>query len=323
FGWTAGEVRGKPIESVLAVRGIDREKARSDVRAGSTMRLQGRVQHRDGHWLDIEVSSMPVKTAGVPAGFVSVMQDITERLRLEREANQRVAELQVANRELESFSYSVSHDLRAPVRAIAGFARLLYEDHAKSLDDEALRLLGVVRKNAQKMGVLIDDLLDFSRMGRQAITLEELDMDALVREILEEARRAEPDRAYDIRIGQLPSANADRVLIGQVWQNLLSNAIKYTRGRSPAIIEISGETTTDEVTYNVKDNGVGFDARFADKVFKVFERLHVSSEFEGTGVGLALVDRIVRRHGGRVSAKAKLGDGATFHFSLPKGTVPK
>ncbi len=321
FGWMAAEVRGRRLEEVLAIRGVDREQARRDVRSGRTMRVSIRIQHRTGRWLDIEASSMPVKAEGVVTGFVTVLHDVSERLRMEQEALQRVNELQEANRELESFSYSVSHDLRAPVRAIAGFARLLEEDHVSSLDAEGARLLQVVRRNAQRMGMLIDDLLAFSRTGRQAITLEEVDMDALAREALDEALRAEPQRAYDVSVAPLPPASADRGLIGQVWQNLLANAVKYSRGRSPAVIEVSAETTETEVVYRVNDNGVGFDMRHAGKLFGVFERLHAPSEFEGTGVGLALVDRIIRRHGGRVWAEAAPEKGATFHFSLPKGAV--
>ena len=321
FGWTAAEVRGRRIEEVLVVRGVDREHARSEIRAGRTTQISVRIQHRTGHWLEIEASSMPVKTDGVATGFVSVLHDVTERRHLEQESQQRVHDLQVANRELESFSYSVSHDLRAPVRAIAGFARLIEEDHSGSLDAEGLRLLQVVRRNAQRMGLLIDDLLAFSRTGRQAMTLEEVDMEPLVREAADDACRAEPDREYDLRIGTLPAATADRTLIGQVWQNLLANAVKYSRGRTPALIEVSGDTTETEHVYRVRDNGVGFDMRHAGKLFGVFERLHAPSEFEGTGVGLALVDRIVRRHGGRAWAEAAPDKGATFHFSLPKGPV--
>jgi|GEM_PF-642658 len=319
FGWTAAEVRGRRIEEVLEVRGIDRERARSEIRAGRTMQITLRVRHRTGRWLELEASSMPVKTGGAATGFVSVLHDVTDRHRLEQEALQRVNDLQVVNRELESFSYSVSHDLRAPVRAIAGFARLLEEDHAASLDAEGLRLLQVVRRNAQRMGMLIDDLLAFSRTGRQAITLEDVDMRALALEAADDASRAEPDREYDLRIGTLPRAAADKSLIGQVWQNLLANAVKYSRGRSPAVIEVSGDTTENEHVYRVRDNGVGFDMRHAGKLFGVFERLHAPSQFEGTGVGLALVDRIVRRHGGRAWAEAAPDKGATFHFSLPKG----
>ena len=321
FGWTAAEVRGRRLEDVLVVRGIDREQTRKDVRGGRTLRVSIRIQDRGGRWLDIEASSMPVKAEGVVTGFVTVLHDITERIRMEQEALQRVNELQAANRELESFSYSVSHDLRAPVRAIAGFARLLEEDYVSSLDPEGVRLLQVVRRNAQRMGMLIDDLLAFSRTGRQAITFEEVDMDALAREALDEALRAEPERAYDVSVGPLPPAHADRGLIGQVWLNLLANAVKYSRGRSPAIIQVSADITENELVYRVRDNGVGFDMRHAGKLFGVFERLHAPSEFEGTGVGLALIDRIVRRHGGRVWAEAAPEKGATFHFSLPKGPV--
>jgi light-regulated signal transduction histidine kinase (bacteriophytochrome) len=312
-------VRGRPIEEVLVIRGVDRARAREEVKGGHKIRLEMRVQHRNGGWLDIEASSMPVKHNGVPTGFVSVMQDVTGRLRMEREAEQRFAELQAANQELESFSYSVSHDLRAPVRAIEGFSRLLVEDYGKVLDDEGQRLLAVVRKNAQRMGVLIDELLAFSRLGRQAITATELDMELLARGAADDARRAEPGRAYTVNIGTLPLAHGDATLIEQVWQNLLANAVKYSRGRTPAVIEVTGERSEKEVVYRVKDNGVGFDMRYGDKLFGVFQRLHADSEFEGTGVGLALVDRIVRRHGGRVWAEAKLGEGATFSFALPGG----
>lgn len=321
FGWTATEARGRRIEELLEVRGANRDDARDKIRAGDMTRLSVRMKDRHGRWLDVEASSMPVKLDGVTTGFVSVLHDVTERRRLEQEAFQRVHELQIANRELESFSYSVSHDLRAPVRAIAGFARLLEEDHGAALDAEGLRLLEVVRRNAQRMGLLIDDLLAFARTGRQAITREHVDMETLAREAADEACRAEAERDFDVRIGHLPAAAADKSLLAQVWQNLLTNAVKYSRGRSPAIIEVDGEVTGDEVAYQVRDNGVGFDMRHAGKLFGVFERLHTPSQFEGTGVGLALVDRIIRRHGGRVWAEAEPDKGATFHFSLPKGAA--
>ncbi len=319
LGWTVSEVRGRTLDEVFAVQGVDRTDARADVRRGRTLHLQIRVQHRSGRWLDIEVSSMPVNVGGVPTGFVSVLQDVSERTRLERESQQRFAELQAANRELESFSYSVSHDLRAPVRAIAGFSRLLEEDYGKVLDEEGLRLLRVVRKNAQRMGVLIDDLLAFARTGRQAMTVEDVDMEALAREAVDEAQAAEPGREYDVSVGPLPGATADKSLVALVWQNLLANAVKYSRGRTPAVIAVSAEPSENEVVYRVSDNGVGFDMRHSGRLFRVFERLHAPAEFEGTGVGLALVDRIVHRHGGRAWAEASPGRGATFFFSLPKG----
>ncbi|MBX3264298.1 MAG: PAS domain S-box protein [Labilithrix sp.] len=318
FGWSADEVRGLPIEQVLAVRGLDPMTAVDGVRSGRPTHSTVRIQRRNGDWLDIETSSLPVKSGGVTTGFVFVVKDVSDRQRLEREARRQVADLELANRELESFSYSVSHDLRAPVRAIAGFALLLEEDHAGELGEEGRRLLGVVRKNAQRMGLLIDDLLAFSRTGRQALAIEEVDMEALAREALEDARRAEGEREYEVRIAPLPKASADRSLIDQVWRNLLANAVKYSRGRSPAVIEVDGETTGDEVVYRVRDNGIGFDMRYSEKLFKVFERLHAEPRFEGTGVGLALVDRIVRRHGGRVWAEGSPGAGATFHFALPR-----
>lgn len=318
FGWRAEEVLGRLVEDVLVLRDpAVRELAREALRNGQTRRDHAQYRHRNGAWIDVELATMPVRRNGAITGMMTVLHDVTERLRMEREAQQRLADLQVLNGELESFSYSVSHDLRAPVRAIEGFSRLLTEDYGPRLDDEGRRLLGVVLRNAQRMGVLIDDLLAFARLGRQAITLAEVDMRAVAQQMLDEAKRAEPGRAYEVRLGALPPVVGDTVLLGQVWANLLANAVKYTRGRAPAIIEVSAEVSDAETIYRVRDNGVGFDMQYAGKLFGVFERLHLTSEFEGTGVGLALVDRIVKRHGGRVWAHASPGNGATFWFALP------
>lgn len=319
FGWTAEEACGKCLHHLLPIQDIDRYSVHADVTQGQTSSTPMRVRHRLGRWLDIEVSSMPVMQDGKSAGFVCVMKDVGDRIRLERELKQRLLELEVANQDLESFSYSVSHDLRAPVRAIEGFARLLGADHGSLLDEEGTRLLGVVRKNAQRMGQLIDELLAFSKLGRQALATTRIEMDPMVRELVDDVRRVEPPRDYEIVVAALPDAMGDRVLVGQVWTNLLTNAVKYTRGRTPAVIEIRGETREGEVIYSVRDNGVGFDMQYVSKIFGVFERLHVDSEFEGTGVGLALVERIVKRHGGRVWADGVPEKGATFFFSLPNG----
>jgi signal transduction histidine kinase len=234
---------------------------------------------------------------------------------LEATVRERTEALVTANRELEGFSYSVSHDLRAPLRAVDGYARMLEEDYAPRLDDEARRLLSVVRSSASRMGRLIDDLLAFSRLGRQQPARQALDMAALVREVVDEARKASPAR---VEVGELPSANADRALMRQVWVNLVDNALKYSSKRADARVEIGGRDDGAESVYWVRDNGVGFDMRYVAKLFGVFQRLHRADEFDGTGVGLAIVQRVVARHGGRVWAEAKPGEGACFQFSLPR-----
>ena len=234
---------------------------------------------------------------------------------LEETVRRRTEALVAANKELESFSYSVSHDLRAPLRAVDGYARMLEEDYAGRLDDEGRRLLSVVRHSATRMGRLIDDLLAFSRLGRQQPALQALDMAGLVREVLEEVRKGS---ATQVEVAELPHAQADRTLMRQVWVNLIDNALKYSSKRGDARVEIGGRDGGGEAVYWVRDNGVGFDMRYAGKLFGVFQRLHRADEFEGTGVGLAIVQRVVARHGGRVWAEAKPGEGACFHFSLPR-----
>jgi signal transduction histidine kinase len=234
---------------------------------------------------------------------------------LEARVRERTAELEATNRELESFSYSVSHDLRAPLRAVDGYARMLEEDHAARLDDEGRRLLAVVRGASMRMGLLIDDLLAFARLGRQAPQRRPLDMTSLAREVADELNGAGLAR---IDLPALPQASADPALLRQVWTNLLGNALKYSGKRKDARVEIGGREADAENHYWVRDNGVGFDMRYADKLFGVFQRLHRVEEFPGTGVGLAIVQRVVTRHGGRVWAESRLGEGACFYFSLPR-----
>jgi len=241
---------------------------------------------------------------------------------LEAQVAQRTQALEGTNAELESFSYSVSHDLRAPLRAIHGFARILLEDHNAQLDPEAQRLLGVIDQNTRRMGQLIDDLLAFSRLGRQEIAAGgRVDMTELTRLVADEIRRTEGEQNghVEIRVASLPAAQGDRALLRQVISNLLQNAVKFTRGRPNARIEVGSRPEGKQTIYYVKDNGAGFDERYIDKLFGVFQRLHSNEEFEGTGVGLAIVKRIVQRHGGRVWAEGKLNEGATFFFSLPYG----
>lgn len=237
---------------------------------------------------------------------------------LEQRVADRTTQLEAANKEMESFSYSVSHDLRAPVRAISGFSRMLFEDHGEQLDDEARRKLGVVQSEASRMGTLIDDLLAFSRLGRTAIQKTELDMTELVRGVYARLRTEHQGPETEFRLGSLPKGMGDKSLLAQVWINLLGNALKFSSKRERPLIEVNAISDAKEYIYFVRDNGAGFDPRYQAKLFGVFQRLHDASEFPGTGVGLALAQRIVVRHGGRIWADGKPDEGATFYFTLPK-----
>jgi signal transduction histidine kinase len=237
---------------------------------------------------------------------------------LEQRVAERTAQLEEANKELESFSYSVSHDLRAPVRAISGFSKLLAEQHAQQLDDEARRKLTIVRSEAARMGTLIDDLLAFSRLGRQSLQMRTVDMEELVRMNFQTLSAQYPGDRVQLRLESLPQGMGDRNLLAQVWVNLLSNALKFSSKRESPAIEVNAIADEHEHIYFVRDNGAGFDPRYTAKLFGVFQRLHDAADFAGTGVGLALVHRIVTRHGGRVWADGKPDAGATFYFTLPR-----
>ncbi|HWP94267.1 MAG TPA: CHASE3 domain-containing protein [Gammaproteobacteria bacterium] len=250
--------------------------------------------------------------------FFHIRREMRERRRVSEELARQTTRLEMTNRELESFSYSVSHDLRAPLRAVEGFTRMLEEDYGPTLDDEGRRLLRVVQDNARRMGRLIDDLLSFSRLGRQPLTFATVDMRVLAAQAAAEAGTAAANPSLTIDIGELPPARGDPALIAQVWANLIHNAVKYS-ARSPApIVRITARRDGADNLYSVSDNGVGFDMRYAGKLFGVFQRLHGQDEFPGTGVGLAIVQRIITRHGGRIWAEAEPGHGATFHFTLPR-----
>lgn len=235
---------------------------------------------------------------------------------LELRVQKRTAALEATNKEMESFAFSISHDLRAPLRAIDGYLRMILKKQGDKFDEETIRQFNVVRDNAKNMEQLIDDLLAFSRLGRQEVTKTDLDMEELIRDVWQELVTIHPKREMSLTTMKIPVALGDRALIRQVYSNLLGNAVKFTQGRNPAVIE-AGFITRDEGTvYYVRDNGIGFDMKFCDKLFGVFSRLHTRAEFEGTGVGLAIVQRIINRHGGRIWAEAKVDQGATFYFTL-------
>jgi len=255
------------------------------------------------------------------------LQQEVERLRaaeaeivvLNRTLSRHADELEASNQELEAFSYSVSHDLRAPLRHIDGFADLLRRHAGASLDEKSRRFLDTISDSAKSMGRLIDDLLVFSRMARAELRTSNVPLDALVADVI---AKLEPDtagRTIEWRIAPLPGVAGDAALLRCVFENLVGNAIKYTGKRDRALIEIDSEQVGDELIVSIRDNGAGFDMEFASKLFGVFQRLHRNDEFEGTGIGLANVRRIVQRHGGRTWAEGRVDQGATFHFSLPRG----
>lgn len=253
---------------------------------------------------------------------VALLAERIEKVRqlnqLNRDLENSAIQLHEANEELEAFAYSVSHDLRVPLRAIDGFSRILMEDYGDSLDEEGNRLISIVRDNTEKMGDLIDDILLLSRVGRQKMKGFEIDMEYLVRNVWEDLRPDWDGKEIELIIDDLPNAQGDRILMAQVFQNLLSNSIKFTRNKNPAVIEVGAQDYKDEIIYYVKDNGAGFDMKYIDKLFGLFQRLHTAEEFEGTGVGLSIVQRIIKRHGGQVWGEGEPFKGATIYFTLPK-----
>ncbi|MBI4548785.1 MAG: PAS domain S-box protein [Ignavibacteriae bacterium] len=294
--------------------------------------MEERVPHRienEFTFLDGTKGWFHLSMEPVPEGIFILSEDITKEKQLDEEVRkhrehleelviERTAQLEAANKELESFSYSVSHDLRAPLRHIDGFVDLLNKHVADTIDEKGKRYFKTISESAKKMGALIDDLLTFSRMGRAEMQKARLNLKDLVNKIIAEFQQETKSRTIEWKINTLPEIQADSAMMRQVLINLISNAMKYTKTRSPAVIEIGSTSNQDETVVFAKDNGVGFDMQYVDKLFGVFQRLHRTEEFEGTGIGLANVRRIVHHHGGRTWAEGKINEGATFYFSLPK-----
>ena len=331
FGWAKPEVVGtiNPIVPPDRLKEFFNRHL-THVDGDQLYDLEVRRTRKDGSQVDVSISTAIIRNDQSEVERVlGIIVDITDRKRaqeelrqlnasLEQRVEERTSELQAAIRDLESFSYSVSHDLRAPLRAIDGFSDILLEDYGDKLDEDGRHYLQVVRKNTQRMGQLIDDLLAFSRLGRAPMRQDSVDVAALVADIIDDLRSYNPSRAIEFAVGELPVCKGDSSMLRQVLVNLLSNAVKFTQKVEGAKVEVSAVAEDGHWQFLVKDNGAGFDMAYANKLFGVFQRLHRNDEFEGTGVGLAIVERILQRHGGKIWAESAVGQGARFYFSLPR-----
>ena len=329
FGWEPGEITGQKLEALIPQRYRQRhvEHEAKFFAHPFTRPVHSGLElfglRKDGTEFPVEISLSPIN-AGKDQLVASAIRDITERKRAEREIAElnaalrhRAAQLEESNKELEAFSYSVSHDLRAPLRHIQGFVDRLKKTAGPRLDKSATECLQVISTAAGQMGQLIDDLLGFSRMGRTEMQTRPVDLEAVTRSVIDEIRGEAKHRRIVWKNGGLPRVQGDSSMLRQVMVNLISNAVKYTRPREVAEIEIGSSVEGGEHVVFVRDNGVGFEMEYAHKLFGVFQRLHHINEFEGSGIGLANVRRIIHRHGGRTWAEGKLDGGATFYFSLP------
>lgn len=334
FGFSRNELIGRNMDALMPERYRSRHGghlaayfAAPHPRAAGEGGLELVALHKDGSEFSVDIMLSSLETdEGLHA--LAVIRDITARKRAEEhikklneDLKERAKQLETSNKELEAFSYSVSHDLRAPLRHVDGFVEMMSKNCAEKLDDRGRRYLNIIADSARQMGVLIDDLLVFSRMGRAEMQNSQVNINTMVRETVDAMKVEINGRHVVWDIKPMPEVKADAAMLRQVWVNLIGNAVKYTRPRDPAKIEVDcfdPATTNGEYVFYVRDNGVGFDMQYVDKLFGVFQRLHRTNDFEGTGIGLANVRRIVSRHGGRAWAEGKINEGATFFFSLPK-----
>jgi PAS domain S-box-containing protein len=335
FGVTRDRVINMTDHGVFPPELADQLRA-NDLRVaaeGKSVQYEETAQSADGERTYISVKFPVLDSAGEPYAVCGISTDITERKRAEDEirhlnanlelgVRQRTAELENSNKELDAFAYSVSHDLRAPLRSLHGFSDALLEDYADILDDVGKDYLHRLQRNVGRMGRMIDDLLNLSRATRAELERREVDLTAMSHEIVADMRAADPDREVTLTVPDGLTADADPHLLRLAMHNLLANAWKFTAKRPDATIEVGRFERSGETFFFVRDNGVGFDMSYAGKLFDAFQRLHTTSEFEGTGIGLAIVARVVRRHGGRIQAEAEIDHGATFYFNLStaKGT---
>ncbi len=330
FGYERKELLGQKVEILMPERYLGKHsehwaeyfQARRTRAMGSGLDLHG--LRKNGSEFPVEISVSPLETGGETL-ISSAIRDVTDHRQaveevkaLNAQLQERMAQLDEVNRELEAFCYSVSHDLRAPLRHVNGFSLILLEEYAPQLSAEVQGYLRRISGGAQTMGRLVDDLLHLSRVGRQGLVMEKTNLQDLLNEVRDDLIEESKGREIEWRIGNLPCVLCDAGLMKLLFVNLLSNALKFSRSRHPAVIEVGTEIVSGEEAVFVRDNGVGFDPRYTDKLFGVFQRLHNQEEFEGTGIGLATVQRIIYKHGGRIWAKSELEGGATFHFTLQK-----
>lgn len=318
------QVQGKTVAECFSSSEAERflQYSQTVFEGGQLVHQHETLEQKEGirHY---DAFKVPLRNkSGQIYALLGISHDITELINARHALSKQTAQLETTNNELEAFSYSVSHDLRAPLRAIDGYTRILLEDFGDRIDEEGKRVIDVITHNAIKMGQLIDNLLDFSRLGRKELVKLQINTHHLVASIITDLKRQTADRQITWDIKPLPPSTGDVNMLKQVWINLVSNAVKYTRDQPQARVEIGNLPADNESIFYVKDNGVGFDMQYSSKLFGVFQRLHSEEEFEGTGVGLAIVQRIVTRHGGRIWAEGEPGVGATFFFSLPLSAYP-
>jgi PAS domain S-box-containing protein len=323
LGLSKKEIIGKTATELNIVSPEERDRIVTLVQEnGLTNGIEANLRNVNGELRNIQINTGIAELDGVKC-FLSSYIDTTERkeseqkiVHLNKELEQNINELQRVNMELEAFSYSISHDLRTPIRAIHGYTGILRDDYSDNLDESGKQVIRSIMRNAKKMGQLIDDLLAFSKIGRKELHFTSVNTDELVKHTIEELKKITPNLKTTIQVNELLPVQADYNLLTQVFINLISNAIKYSEPKEDAIVEIGSYKKDSEIIYYIKDNGVGFDMKYYNKLFGVFQRLHSEEAFTGTGVGLALVKRIVNKHGGHVWAESELGIGTTFYFSL-------